>query len=179
MDGLRKEPLNISVDLGEGSLALALVCLSAPLAWIVTLSYLTSTLLIQHRVTGALWHINNWNNFNVLKKRCQVTLTHLHLPWSLLTLMLQASVSSSLKVIWAAKPLLMHIQRVRVRETIEGNRPFFRPIHLLARMLKVACQPTVAVTSDGRKATWMTLLCKDLCSSETKHIHNGERVSWL
>lgn len=77
MDGLRKEPLNISVDLGEGSLALALVCLSAPLAWIVTLSYLTSTLLIQHRVTGALWHINNWNNFNVFKEEMS---SHTHTP---------------------------------------------------------------------------------------------------
>lgn len=65
----------------------------------------------------------------------------------------EASVSSLVKVIWAAKPLLTHVQRVHVRETIEGSRSFFRPVDLLRCVLKAACPKNVTVTSDRWKAT--------------------------
>lgn len=64
----------------------------------------------------------------------------------------EASVSNLLNLTRATNPLPMHVGRLRVSETRAGNGPFFRPVYLLGRMLQAACQTTVTVTSDGRKA---------------------------
>lgn len=105
MAGLRKEPLNVSVDGWRkvGSCISVLEC-SSSLNW-NTIKFNIHTDFIQHRVTGSLWHMNNTEASQFKEEMSGLTPTP---AFTLISTDLSASGISQQLADGHLKPLLMH-----------------------------------------------------------------------